>query len=1301
MKHCASAIRFFTFLASASVGLTAFNANAQEPGSPTPAANEVTAISVGEVSNNTSSDQKAAEPFVVDVRLGLDWSAAKMQPWIIGLSIADDDAGKFVELENHCDSPDSVRHMRIADDGRSVVFAHSIPASAGKLSVRFQGKSNARLQVQTRSTTPDALPEKSPEKNSVVLTELLLGNPFTLADRRSQSKVVLQRRGDDEVLIRFSNGSMFHESDQPFSIMASANALVKKPAGKATLKYQLYRVGDAKLVDEQQFSLELDSHGNSAAREITGTTPKAAGVYEVRCLVVDDGPAIWSRIRMADQVVAKSQAVLVVNNASEDHGAKESGQAKLQWNPVGEIRPAQKPEWELRQWLPPNPIAGNRDTAPSTTGLAQAKHGGKVVSLLDAQGTYRTRLPRLQSGSPHRISIRYPAGQPLNLRVELSPSERMELDNREFVLTDTPTMGRKHAWQTQSILYYPTDRDAYIRLTNASDEQVISFESISVFVGQEQSQDAPQSSAELSIEKSRTAMLHVNDFYWSKQLASPHGQLRESSAFHPAALAAHQLFAATARLADYLSLSGYNAVSIPGNFQGLATYTTNEWAPHCQQNPFASDCLELVLRSLKERGVQVFVGVDPSVLMSSSYRSSAHDALLQPAVQAKLSRWLNQLDQFCITHKAYAGLVLAMPPAVGVADRDTLPMLSESMLRRFAAETQSAITPDATVAQLRAWAYAEGRSGLRRWCDAQALMACQRVASEVRGKMLLMGGPAAFQAETGQQLVVVKELNGQHPSASALLPAADSNQSPGKSQAVRLVSSNNAIVIGSHQQPGDMVMGGESGSMTGRLAEAVSQFDPQFVIVRDAPLSLQWDDSLSRSLQDFASLPVQEWTRVAAVEMDQDPDGEPKTRVETDTTSEQKALSDAHNLSVLHTNTKTHSFLVVSNLAPWQSIVDVQCNAVLDWQVAQLASLGDRSDIVHRKGSQISLSVPPQTMIVLKAANSTGANPIRTWTSQISGGDQTLAQIKDKVTAVVKRIGTLSQPDRFAALSNGGFEQAGSFEQSGKATIAGWMHTQHPSDAVRIDGAQASEGRHSVVLKNGPETAGRTWIVSEQFNPPASGRLAVSLALRGELVPGDQTKHQVQVSIEGTREGEPIRHSQIIQVDRDGQWQQRRVVLEADQLNIQNVDSIRLTLDSLSSGRLWLDDVQLHDRFPMANERRELQDEAFMAVQGLQRGDLTAASSLLQNHWAQKLLTNGDLHPAAAPTAVDSIPSRGWVAAARSKTIVPSESKPSSVGVPFSAKPVKARLRRGTGQESKPPSVAERIKGWLPRPLRF
>jgi hypothetical protein len=295
--------------------------------------------------------------------------------------------------------------------------------------------------------------------------------------------------------------------------------------------------------------------------------------------------------------------------------------------------------------------------------------------------------------------------------------------------------------------------------------------------------------------------------------------------------------------------------------------------------------------------------------------------------------------------------------------------------------------------------------------------------------------------------------------------------------------------------------------------------------------------------------------------------------------------------------------------------------------------------------------------VALKSTSPAPGAAIKSWESHVAGGQPALDTIKKDVSAIVSRLGMLSDWSVYPALSNGGFEQ------SGGVGLVGWLHAQHPPDSVIVDSKESVEGSRSVLLTTDDRFASRTWLVSETFAPPESGRLAVSLACRGELSSsGSDNVHRLRVSIEGTQGGQPLREFAEFDVPRDGKWQARAVVLQLDSIERSAVQTLRLTIDSLSPGRVWIDDVRLHDWFPLDKERGELQSQAFLSVQGLQRGNLTPSARLLQNHWAKSLLT--ELASREPPAVIDSSPTRD-------KT------------------------------DDEVPGVAQRIRDWLPRPLRF
>ena len=351
-----------------------------------------------------------------------------------------------------------------------------------------------------------------------------------------------------------------------------------------------------------------------------------------------------------------------------------------------------------------------------------------------------------------------------------------------------------------------------------------------------------------------------------------------------------------------------------------------------------------------------------------------------------------------------------------------------------------------------------------------------------------------------------------------------------------------------------------------------------------------------------------------------------------------------------------------------------------------------------------SIVMPPATLMAIPIRGV--ADPIRQWSAAFQNPNQSIENLKSTVSTVVSRIGSLATPGDYRQIRNG------DFETPGKVGIVGWMHTQYPADAVTLDSDEASQGNQSIRLQADEKFAGGVWLVSEPIKVPLSGRLAVSMAIRagaqatppnpikqtaGEFLEGSQrvanasggkalepdrdleiSKHIVRVSLEGIRGGEPVRFASEVSVPRDGQWLPRDVVLEADRLDRSEIDFIRLTIDSLSEGKLWVDDVHLHDQFATRSERTQLQGKAFLAIQGLQRGDYLPSVDLLRNRWARYLLTQSPEPPREADT-LDSEEAR-------------------ATGSDFR---VESTIAPGAPIKRNRESVTERIRLWLPRPIRF
>ncbi len=807
-------------------------------------------------------------------------------------------------------------------------------------------------------------------------------------------------------------------------------------------------------------------------------------------------------------------------------------------------------------------------------------------------------------------------------------------------------------WKTYTFVHFPTGDDQ-IWLTNLDKRATAAFESVSVLAGPTHLMTAPKPEA-----SQRSAVIQLTNIDWVDSFSSDVSKRTSFTDCDPATIRLYKLWIASDRLRDYTLAIGMNGVMLPANAGGRTWFETATMFPRRDISPVDRHCLAIFLRLMESSRLHVFVGLQTSTLLSGpeqairmqptlvnaltrTHRGSSDQYNpLHPRVQQSLALLVAELDQQCREYSCFAGVVLRCDAASHLRP---LREASEdpAMWAMFARSSGNVSSP----AQLRAWVQQEGRAAFSTWLREASRQAYERIGAAASNQPVLLvmqpEASASDQAEVGQSTIQSSTASWQGEGTS-FLPVQAFRYGPPHVLARQAALQQQLSSVETPMSEGTStvaLLGEELNSdphepvlvrdqVLSDISRIIDRVDPSIVFVELPSVGGRLDEELANALRAFSALPAENMLRIEPI----DPSSQ--------TVHVRWGTKDGH--------------LCVSmiSLAPWPSEVELETSAPIEWASRDDADpTASRVSIEQISAKRARVVVGAGQLVVLQSKNPATGATVRLWSSRVRGGSEAVDQIKRKVTLIVERIGILSEFESSDALSNGGFEQ------SGGMGLVGWLHAQHPPGCVRVDDKEFLEGAHSVLLTTDDASTSRTWIVSETIDPPRSGRLAVSLACRGELKT-DNSVHRLRVSIEATRDGEPIRYSSEFDVPRNGQWSPRAVVLEADGVERDSVDSLRLTIDSLSGGRVWIDDVHLHDQFPTAKERAELQSQAFLAVQGLQRGNLTPSGRLLQNHWACFLLTLGPAPPAQQ--------------------------------VMEAVEPV-----------DETPGVAERIRSWLPRPLRF
>lgn len=1206
----------------------------------------------------TLSGAEAPEPLGaaggVDVRVQWRFSAEQVRRWNLRLALVAAEgnspsaAATISEVENHCRSLSSTGSIRLSQSGRHIDFISSETLSDGAIHFRVRGPGDSRLAIFLGTASPDAEPRSLADAAMIVpLSQLLDGQSKTGSqpEAEGQSRVSwsLQRTPGDALRIELDPTSEWVSPGAEFSFAIRGNAFVGYASQSLYLRYELFRVGHGKVVAEQTWPVQIDAQGDTAPVTVTAAAPLDPGVYEIRCVITREEEKLWSRLRRRDPPLLAAGKPIVVLPVDAP-AAVES----REWKTVGEIRPSHAAAWSVSQWLP---VRANRLIPGSEppVDLPKAIHASSDVSVIGPSGQFQATLPVATGGLPHKVTLRYPRGRAMRVRVDIAGIDSLDDPSTSFVLVEEETANPDSPWSSHTFVHYPRVNEQ-IRLSNLDTSAEAAFESISVAAG-----PSRLSAARVDNDAHRFAVLQLTDFDWIDSLSSDTLEQAAVASCQDETVARYRLWVAAHRLRDYVVSGGMNAVSVPAVSQGQAWLRCQSFHAIRSDSRSSDDGLDAFLRLMSRENLKVFVGVDAAAPLtageeligrnrsrpmasSSEPRSDRltprYDALL-PTVQTALAELVGEIDRCATAHPAYAGIVLQVGGSspFGMGNSETI---ADGTLELFA---RSVAGDSVTVSQLRSWVAGPGKATFRQWQQSKWRQFYGDLVSSLGGKTLLL------QAELSE--ADRKSLQAAVPSNSNLVLVHHVRRVPIGALSQRIefqrslplaeapsIASPQAVAFGDSMPPDYPPIPVIRERTLTDVSGMIDQFDPRFLFVQSTEITGGLSTKLAAALAAFCSLPDQ---TVASL-----PHADPESSI----------------VSVRTASRGEHVWLTVANRAPWPTTVDIQWSSVVDWQPGEGGDLSAKQDCrIDTSGPQVTVALPGGGWAVLKSKSPAPGAAIKSWTSRAAGGQPALDAIKKDVSAIVSRLGMLSDWSVYPALSNGGFEQ------SGGVGLVGWLHAQHPPDSVVVDSEESAEGNRSVLLTTDDRFASRTWMVSETFAPPESGRLAVSLACRGEPnSSGSDDVHRLRVSIEGTHGGQPLRESTEFDVPRDGKWQPRAVILQLDKIEQSAVQSLRLTIDSLSPGRVWIDDVRLHDGFPLSGERRELQSQAFLAVQGLQRGKLTPSARLLQNHWAKFLLNEAASQQPA--TVNDS-----------------------------------SETRDDTADED--PGVAQRIRDWLPRPLRF
>jgi hypothetical protein len=227
--------------------------------------------------------------------------------------------------------------------------------------------------------------------------------------------------------------------------------------------------------------------------------------------------------------------------------------------------------------------------------------------------------------------------------------------------------------------------------------------------------------------------------------------------------------------------------------------------------------------------------------------------------------------------------------------------------------------------------------------------------------------------------------------------------------------------------------------------------------------------------------------------------------------------------------------------------------------------------------------------------------------------------LKQKVDDLVQRVHAVRNGVLWNGLFNADFE----LPMDPAGGITGW-HCFGTSLTAQLDQTAVCKGQNSIKLTNGSSEPGT--FLSQPLTIPATGRLGVSVfvgvSADCKSLPMNvvlSAKYRDKPYYRSVPVGETLMSSYFAHVEPKNGVRWHRLVVPLEHLPLESLEDVRIGIQYLGSGSVWLDDISLYQVWFSENEMRELLTILPVADQRCSSGRVSELTSLLEGYWTQFL----------------------------------------------------------------------------------
>jgi hypothetical protein len=355
----------------------------------------------------------------------------------------------------------------------------------------------------------------------------------------------------------------------------------------------------------------------------------------------------------------------------------------------------------------------------------------------------------------------------------------------------------------------------------------------------------------------------------------------------------------------------------------------------------------------------------------------------------------------------------------------------------------------------------------------------------------------------------------------------------------------------------------------------------------------------------------------------------------------------------------SQTFAYLVNDSPWAATVNVQVEMPAGCRLETLGG-GKVEDSLLPKPPGAVWSVKLKAFDLVAVAFS--APGVRLSRPEVKLADEVRVVLEQRIQDLRSRAEALLNPVPMHVLENPSFELPSTDNR-----IPGWSVDGGDGAAAVLDRQEKPSGTQSLHVSS----EGRPISLhSNPFEPPHTGRLSVSVQLR---VADAARQPPLRLAIEGKLgDKDYYRFAAVGSADTDAvplakEW--ASYDFKIDDLPAEGLTDLRVRLDLLGAGEVWIHDIEIFDLAFTPEERVALTKIILLTSYKLQAGQVADCARLLEGYWPQFLLAHVALAENPLPLA----------------------QRPRPTGTPEPAQPPPA----------KKPGMLDKVKGFVPKPLQF